>query len=102
MALHIRILASGFFLQISRTASMPPMSGITISMVTRSGLSWRYRSTAWAPVSASPMTSYPAWVRMSVVIVRMKNTDLLPQAGYEVIGEDVGDHCAHEDRVVAD
>src|SRR5436309_1990159 len=57
---------------MARTASIPPMSGITMSIVTRSGLSWRYRSTAWEPVSASPMTSYPAWVRMSVIIVRMK------------------------------
>src|SRR5713101_3514886 len=72
MALHIRILASGSCLTISRTASMPPMSGITMSIVTRSGLSWRYFSTAWVPVSASPTTSNPACARMSVIIVRMK------------------------------
>src|SRR5437870_8380246 len=72
MALHIRILASGSCLTISRTASMPPMSGMTMSMVTRSGLSWRYFSTAWVPVSASPTTSNPACARMSVIIVRMK------------------------------
>src|SRR6266550_3018359 len=72
MALHIRILASGSCLTISRTASMPPMSGITMSMVTRSGLSWRYFSTACVPVSASPTTSNPACARMSVIIVRMK------------------------------
>src|SRR5436190_8555448 len=72
MALHIRILASGSCLTISRTASMPPMSGITISMVTRSGLSCRYFSTACVPVSASPTTSNPACARMSVIIVRMK------------------------------
>src|SRR6266508_2532752 len=72
MALHIRILASGSCLTISRTASMPPMSGITMSIVTRSGFSWRYFSTAWLPVSASPTTSNPAWARISVIIVRMK------------------------------
>src|SRR6266545_876757 len=72
MALHIRILASGSCLTISRTASMPPMSGITMSMVTRSGLSSRYFSTACVPVSASPTTSNPACARMSVIIVRMK------------------------------
>src|SRR5712691_2724690 len=72
MALHIRILASGSCLTISRTASMPPMSGITMSMVTRSGLSCRYFSTACVPVSASPTTSNPACAKMSVIIVRMK------------------------------
>src|SRR5690242_798256 len=51
---------------------MPPISGMTMSMVTRSGLSCRYFSTAWVPVSASPTTSNPAWARMSVIIVRMK------------------------------
>src|SRR5438552_4081952 len=72
MALHIRILASGSCLTISRTASMPPMSGITMSIVTRSGLSCRYFSTACVPVSASPTTSNPACARISVIIVRMK------------------------------
>ena len=51
---------------------MPPMSGMTMSIVTRSGFSWRYFSTACTPVSASPTTSKPAWVRMSLIIVRMK------------------------------
>src|SRR5438876_4352971 len=68
----MRILASGSCLTISRTASMPPMSGMTMSMVTRSGLSCRYFSTAWVPVSASPTISKPAWARMSEIIVRMK------------------------------
>src|SRR5206468_11531222 len=45
---------------------------ITMSIVTRSGLSCRYFSTAWVPVSASPTTSNPACARMSVIIVRMK------------------------------
>src|SRR5947207_12693689 len=72
MALHIRILASGSCFTISRTASMPPISGITMSIVTRSGLSCRYFSTAWVPVSASPTTSNPACARISVIIVRMK------------------------------
>jgi len=48
------------------------MSGITMSIVTRSGLSCRYFSTAWDPVSASPTTSKPACARMSLIIVRMK------------------------------
>jgi hypothetical protein len=48
------------------------MSGMTMSMVTRSGLSWRYFCTAWTPDSASPTTSNPAWARMSLIIVRMK------------------------------
>src|SRR2546427_2810014 len=72
MALHIRIFASGSCLTISRTASIPPMSGITMSIVTRSGFSCRYFSTAWVPVSASPTTSNPACPRMSLIIVRMK------------------------------
>src|SRR4029077_16925132 len=72
MALHIRILASGSCLTISRPASMPPRSGITMSIVRRSGLSCRYFSTAWVPVSASPTTSNPACPRMSLIIVRMK------------------------------
>jgi hypothetical protein len=59
-------------LVISRTASMPPMSGMTISMVTKSGRSCLYFSTACSPVSASPTTSNPACVRMSLTIVRMK------------------------------
>ena len=37
-AAHQDSCASGSNLQISRTASMPPMSGITMSIVTRSGL----------------------------------------------------------------
>src|SRR4029079_4626494 len=72
MALHMRILAFGSSLQISRTASMPPMSGMTISIVTRSGCSCLYFSTACTPVSASPTISKPACVRMSPTIVRMK------------------------------
>src|SRR2546428_395506 len=68
----MRILASGSCFTISRTASMPPMSGITMSIVTRSGLSCLYLSTACTPVSASPTTSKPAWARMSLIIVRMK------------------------------
>src|SRR2546428_656785 len=66
MALHIRIFASGSCLTISRTASIPPMSGMTMSIVTRSGFSSLYRSTACCPVSASPTTSNPACARISV------------------------------------
>src|SRR6266513_1720513 len=72
IALHMRIFASGSSFTIARTASMPPMSGITMSIVTRSGLSCRYFSTACVPVSASPTTANPACPRMSLIIVRMK------------------------------
>src|SRR5207237_782590 len=68
---HMRILASGSNLTISRTASMPPMSGITMSIVTRSGLSSLYLATACTPLSASPTTSKPACATMSPLIVRM-------------------------------
>ena len=48
------------------------MSGMTMSMVTRSGRSCLYFSTACSPVSASPTISKPACCRMSPTIVRMK------------------------------
>jgi hypothetical protein len=64
--------AIGSSLVISRTASMPPMSGMTMSIVTRSGRSSLYISTACDPVSASPTTSNPACWRMSPSMVRMK------------------------------
>src|SRR6185437_244313 len=51
---------------------MPPMSGMTMSIVTRSGRSCWYFSTACAPVSASPTISNPACPRMSPTMVRMK------------------------------
>src|SRR6266550_6544006 len=66
------ILALGSSPQIARAASIPLISGITMSMVTRSGLSCLYFSTACVPVSASPTISNPALRRMSVIIVRMK------------------------------
>ena len=72
MALHMRTFAPGSSLTISRTASIPPMSGMTMSMVTRSGLRARYFSTACSPVSASPTIWKPACVRMSPIMVRMK------------------------------
>src|SRR5688572_30119065 len=50
---------------------MPPISGMMMSIVTRSGFSALYFSTACAPESASPITSRPACVRMSPIIVRM-------------------------------
>ncbi len=78
MALHIRILASGSVLQISRTASMPPMSGITMSMVTRSGLS------------------------CAVLLDRLAPGLGLADDLEARLREDVADHRAHEDGVVAD
>src|SRR5688572_26338740 len=51
---------------------MPPMSGITMSMVTRSGCSSLYLATASAPVWACPTTEKPALDRMSDNMVRMK------------------------------
>src|SRR5215208_7395464 len=50
---------------------MPPISGMMMSIVTRSGFNALYFSTADAPESASPTTSRPACVRMSPIIVRM-------------------------------
>ena len=53
------------------TASMPPISGMMMSIVTRSGFSCWYFSTACFPFSASPTTVNPACERMSLTIVRM-------------------------------
>src|SRR5207253_242830 len=78
MALHIRIFASGSCFTISRTASIPPMSGITMSIVTRSGRSCLYFSTACDPASAArrsttsstvkPRTFLPAPTSRSTVV----------------------------------
>src|SRR5512140_1554534 len=46
---------------------------MTMSMVTRSGLSSRKRLTAWTPSSASPATAKPALVKMSRNVLRMKS-----------------------------
>ena len=77
MALHISTFASGSNFVISRTASMPPMSGITMSIVTRSGRSCLYFSTACVP---------------GLGLADDLEAGLL---------EDVADHRPHEDRVVA-
>src|SRR5437660_143493 len=71
MALHMRIRAAGSSCVICLTASMPPISGMIMSIVTRSGFSCWYFSTACFPFSASPTTVNPAWDRMSLTIVRM-------------------------------
>src|SRR6202049_3115916 len=71
MALHMRIRAAGSICVICFTASMPPISGMMISIVTRSGFSCWYFSTACFPFSASPTTVNPAWERISLTIVRM-------------------------------
>src|SRR5260221_11890147 len=46
---------------------------MTMSMVTRSGLSSRNRFTAWTPSSASPAMEKPALVKMSRNVLRMKS-----------------------------
>src|SRR4051812_44567531 len=72
MALHMRILAAGSACVICFTASMPPISGMMMSIVTRSGFNCWYFSTACLPFSASPTTVKPACDSMSLTIVRMK------------------------------
>src|SRR6202171_2144601 len=67
----MRIRADGSSCVICFTASMPPISGMMMSIVTRSGLSCWYFSTACFPFSASPITVNPACDRMSLTIVRM-------------------------------
>src|ERR1700681_546096 len=71
MALHMRIRAAGSICVICFTASMPPISGMMMSIVTRSGLSCWYFSTACFPFSASPTTVNPACERISLTMVRM-------------------------------
>src|SRR6266550_7234987 len=71
MALHMRMRAAGSICVICLTASIPPISGMMMSIVTRSGFSCWYFSTACLPFSASPTTVNPAWERMSLTIVRM-------------------------------
>src|SRR4051812_16090722 len=68
----MRIRAAGSACVICFTASMPPISGMMMSIVTRSGFSCWYFSTACFPFSASPTTVNPACDRMSLTIVRMK------------------------------
>src|SRR5438045_257622 len=63
--------AAGSICVICLTASMPPISGMMMSIVTRSGFSCWYFSTACLPFSASPTTVNPACDRMSLTIVRM-------------------------------
>src|SRR6266568_3564169 len=67
----MRIRAPGSIWVIFLTASIPPISGMMMSIVTRSGFSCWYFSTACLPFSASPTTVNPAWDRMSLTIVRM-------------------------------
>src|SRR5665647_2119099 len=71
MALHISTLAPGSILMMLRTASIPSISGITMSMVTRSGWSSAYFFTASTPFSASPTISKPSLERMSLIIILM-------------------------------
>src|SRR5579872_1251392 len=56
---------------IWRTAVMPSISGMTMSMVTRSGFSDLYLSTASTPFCASPTTSNPFLLRIPLIIIRM-------------------------------
>src|SRR6267142_480442 len=70
---HMITTAPGSCWTISRVASMPDLYGITMSIVTRSGLRSRKRLTAWTPSSASPATANPAVVKMSRSVLRMKS-----------------------------
>src|SRR5512132_2758915 len=108
MALHMRIRAAGSICVICLTASMPPISGMMISIVTRSGFSSWYFSTACFPFSASPTTVKPAWERMSLTIVRMNtassqtSTVLLT---LPPLSDDLLNHCLdveHEDALPLD
>src|SRR5437868_474983 len=67
----MRMRAAGSICVICFTASMPPISGMMMSIVTKSGFSCWYFSTACLPFSASPTTVNPACDRMSLTIVRM-------------------------------
>src|ERR1700680_4137653 len=108
MALHIRIRAAGSIWVICFTASIPPISGMMMSIVTRSGLSCWYFSTACLPFSASPTTVNPAWDKMSLTIVRMNtassqtSTVLLT---LPPLSDDLQNHCLdveHEDALTLD
>jgi len=77
-ALHMITTALGSSWTISRVASMPLLYGMTMSMVTRSGLSSRNRFTAWTPSSA------------------------LAGNGEPRRGKDVPQGVPHEERVVHD
>src|SRR5947209_3488748 len=67
----MRMRAAGSICVICLTASIPPISGMMMSIVTRSGFSFWYFSTACLPFSASPTTVKPACARISLTIVRM-------------------------------
>src|SRR3954469_25291186 len=67
----MRMRAAGSICVICLTASIPPISGMMMSIVTRSGLSFWYFSTACLPFSASPTTVKPACARISLTMVRM-------------------------------
>src|ERR1700730_3031880 len=68
---HMMIRAFGSPATICLTAVMPSISGITMSIVTRSGLRARYFSTASTPFCASPTTSEPFLLRIPLIIMRM-------------------------------
>src|SRR5579883_2934104 len=71
MEVHMMILAPGSCVMICRTAVMPSISGITMSIVTKSGLNALYLSTASSPFWASPTTSNPFLLKMPLIIIRM-------------------------------
>src|SRR5579872_5313490 len=73
MAVHMITLALASSFLISRTALMPSISGIVMSIVTRSGFNARYISTDSRPLVASPATSYPLLVRIFFSVTRMNN-----------------------------
>src|SRR5712671_1717953 len=109
MALHMRIRAAGSICVICFTASMPPISGMMMSIVTRSGFSCWYFSTACFPFSASPTTVNPAWERMSLTIVRMNTassqTSTVLLLTLPPLSDDFLNHCLdveHEDALTLD
>ncbi|EMI13396.1 hypothetical protein C883_3411 [Bacillus stratosphericus LAMA 585] len=71
IAEHIMIFAEASICLISFNAVIPSISGIVISIVTRSGDVSLYFSTACAPFSASPTTSNPFFTRISLIIILM-------------------------------
>src|ERR1700730_17208583 len=104
----MRIRAEGSICVICFTASIPPISGMMMSIVTRSGLSCWSFSTAGFPFSASPTTPNPAWDKMSLTIVRMNtassqtSTVLLT---LPPLSDDFLNHCLdveHEDTLTLD
>src|SRR5690606_15621579 len=69
IAEHMIIFALGSIALISFNAAIPSFSGIVISIVTKSGFSSLYFSTACTPSTASPTTSKPFFTNISLIII---------------------------------